>query len=178
MHVNDLLALNSASFIEAAYSTILKRQADREGFDHYMGRLELGDTKEAILVALATSTEAQRMRIDLTGLPAVIKRNGKSPWRRFSRFLSEIGGMRRRLVRIEHMLSEQRRGLRSAAVADPALVFDSDHLPNLAVAGDELSQTLTLLRDNLSYTAHDADLFIDNFKKTIRASPLFFVIGK
>lgn len=178
MHVNDLLRLNGASFVEAAYSTILKRQADRNGLDYFMGRLASGDRKEAILVALATSTEARGSRIDLVGLPATIKKHGKSPWRRFLRFFSEIRDIRRQLARIEYMLGEQKHGLLAAAAPYPALLADSSHAPKPVLTGDDLNRTLVSLQENLSNTAHDADLFIDNFKKTIRSSPLFFAIGQ
>lgn len=178
MHVKDLLRLNGASFVEAAYSAILKRPADRNGLDHFMGRLASGDKKEAILAALATSTEARGSRIDLVGLPAVIKQHGKSPWRRFLRFFSEMRNMPRQLARIEYMLSEQGHGLAGATAPYPALLVESSHAPKPVITGDDLNRTLVSLQENLSNTAHDADLFIDNFKKTIRSSPLFFAIGQ
>lgn len=178
MHVNDLLRLDGASFVEAAYSTILKRQADPNGLDHFMGRLASGSRKEAIVVALATSTEARGSRIDLVGLPTVIKQYGKSPWRRFLRFLSEMRDMPRRIARIEYMLREQRHGVPATAAPHPALLTDSSHTPKAIVTGDDLNRTLVSLQANLSNTAHDADLFLDNFKKTIQSSPLFFAIGQ
>lgn len=173
MHVNDLLLLNGASFLEAAYSTILKRQADQNGLDHFMGRLALGERKEAILVALATSTEARGSRIDLVGLRTIIKRHSKAPWRRLVLFFSEIRDTRRQLARIEFMLSEQRHGLPSTAVPYPAFTA-----PKPVFTADDLNRTFISLQENLSDTAHDADLFLDNFKKTIRSSPLFFTIGQ
>ena len=178
MHVNDLLCLNGAPFVEAAYSIILKRQADRNGLDHFMGRLALGDSKEAILVSLATSTEARGSRIDLVGLPATIKKHGKSPWRRFLRFFSEVREIRRQLARIEYMLGEQKHGLLAATAPQPALLDGSSRAPKPVSTGDDLTRTLVSLQESLSNTAHDADLFIDSFKRTIRSSPLFFAIGQ
>lgn len=178
MHVNDLLRLDGASFVETAYSTILKRQADRNGFDHFIGRLESGDRKEAILVALATSSEARGSRIDLVGLSTAIKYYGKSPWRQFLRFCSEIRHIPRQLARIEHILREQRQSLGNAAVSYPAVLAESshDHVP--VIASNDLDRTLISLQENLSNTAHDADLFIDNFKKTIRSNHSFFAVGQ
>lgn len=179
MHVNDLLRLNGVSFVEAAYSTILKRQADRSGLDHFMDRLASGDRKETILVALARSTEARGSRIDLVGLPTLIKKQGKSPWRRFLRFFSELRDMRRQLTRIEHILSEQRQGYTGTAVHHPAQLANSGDIHVRAtISGDDLNRTLISLQENLSNTAHDPDLFIENFRKTIRSSPLFFAVGQ
>jgi hypothetical protein len=185
MHVNDLLRLDGASFVEAAYSTILKRQADRNGLDHFIDRLESGDKKEAILVALATSREARGSRIDLAGLSTAIKKHGKSPWRRFLRFFSELRNIPRQLTRIEHMLREQGQSLSGAVAPYPTqladsshVAADSNHVPKPAMAGNDLNRTLVSLQENLSNTAHDADLLIDNFKKTIRSSPSFFAVGQ
>lgn len=178
MHVNDLLSLNGASFVETAYSTVLKRQVDRNGLNHYMERLAAGERKETILIALATSDEARGSRIDLMGLPALIKRSGKSPWRRFRRFVSDVRNMRRQLARIEHLLSEQARGYAGTAVHYPAqLTHGGEAQAKVPISGDDLNRTLISLQGNLSSTAHDADLFIDNFRKTIRSSPLFFAVG-
>jgi hypothetical protein len=169
MHVNDLLRLNGASFVEAAYSTILKRQADQSGLDHFMNRLASGDGKEAILVALAKSSEARGSRIDLVGLPALIKKRGRSPWRRVLRFFSDLRDMRRQLARIEYVLSQQGHGYAGPATAHPV---------QSAISVDDLTRTLVSLQKNLSDTAHDSDLFIANFKNTIRSSSLFFAVGQ
>ena len=178
MHVNDLLRLNGASFIETAYSTILKRQVDRNGLNHFMERLAAGERKETILVSLAKSDEARGSRIDLVGLPALIKRSGKSPWRRFGRFVSDVRNMRRQLARIEHLLSEQARGDAGTAVRYPAqLTHGGKAQAQIPISGDDLSKTLISLQESLSNTAHDADLFIDNFRRTVRSSPLFFAVG-
>lgn len=175
MHVNDLLRLNGTGFVETAYSTILKRQADRAGLDHFMARLAAGDGKEAILVALATSPEARGSRIDLVGLQGLIKKWSRAPWRRFLRFFSEMLGMRRQLARIEYMLSEQGHGYASTGAHNPPPFTESGKATEHIISGDDLNRTLVSLQRNLSDTAHDSDLFIDHFRKTIRSSPLFFV---
>jgi hypothetical protein len=87
-------------------------------------------------------------------------------------------GMRRQLARIEYMLSEQGHGYASTGVHNPTLLTESGKAPGLIISGDDLNRTLVSLQRNLSDTAHDADLFIDHFRKTIRSSPLFFVIGQ
>ncbi|MBA4756580.1 MAG: DUF4214 domain-containing protein [Sphingobium sp.] len=178
MHVSDLLRLNGASFVETAYSIILKRQVDRSGLDHFMNRLASGDSKEAIIVTLATSAEAKGSRIDLIGLPTLIRKGGKSPLRRFLRFFSQIRDMRRQLARIEYIVSQQENILAGSAIHSPIMVEDrSAGHAHVRVSGDDLHNTLVSIQDSLSNTAYDADLFIDSFKKTIRSSPLFFVMS-
>lgn len=179
MHVSDLLRLSGTSFVEAAYSAILKRQVDRSGLDHFMNRLASGDSKEALIVALATSAEARGSRIDLIGLPGLIRKRGKSPLRRLSRFFSEIRDMRRQLARIEHMISQQ--GTISVSNAAHYPIIANDHTVSHAhakISGDDLHNTLISVRDSLANTAHDTDLLINNFKIAIRSSPLFFVMSQ
>ncbi|MFX4086222.1 DUF4214 domain-containing protein [Sphingobium yanoikuyae] len=189
MHLNDLLRLNGASFVETAYSVILKRQVDRSGLDHFMNRLASGDSKEAIIVILATSTEARGSRIDLTGLPTLIRKRGKSPLRRFLRYFSQFRDMRRQVARIEYIISQQAARIEyiisqqeviaaSNSLHHPIIVEDRDvGQAHARIPGDGLHNTLVSIQDSLSNTAHDADLFIENFRKTIRSSPLFFVMS-
>lgn len=178
MHVSDLLRLNGPSFVETAYSVILKRQVDRSGLDHFMSRLASGDSKEAIIVTLATSAEARGSKIDLIGLPTLIRKRGKSPLRRFFRFFSEIRDMRRQLARLEYMVSQQDNNSANNAMHHPIMAEDrSVGYAHGRISGDDLHNTLVSTQDNLSNTAHDADLFIENFRKTIRSSPLFFVMS-
>ena len=176
MHVNDLLRLNGTAFVRAAYAAILKREADHKGLDHFTGRLALGDRKETILVALATSSEARGSKIDLVGLPTLLRRQGNSPWRRFLRFLSDMQSIRQQLARIEYLLGEQ--GAKVATISSPIALAEATYAPRQLVSGDDLNVTLVTLQDNLSNTAHDAELFIGNFRKTIRSSPLFFSVGR
>ncbi|MGJ8481967.1 DUF4214 domain-containing protein [Sphingobium yanoikuyae] len=179
MHLNDLLRLNGASFVETAYSVILKRQVDRSGLDHFMSRLASGDSKEAIIVTLATSTEARGSRIDLTGLPTLIRKRGKSPLRRFLRYFSQFADMRRQLARIEYVISQQEVIAASNSVHHPIIVEDRNiGQVHARIPGDDLHNTLVSIQDSLSNTAHDADLFIENFRKTIQSSPLFFVMSQ
>lgn len=178
MHVSDLLRLNGASFVETAYSVILKRQVDRSGLDHFMSRLASGDSKEAIIVTLATSVEARGSRIDLIGLPTLIRKRGKSPLRRFLRFFSEIRDMRRQLARIEYIVSQQE-GISASNATHGSIIVEDRGVGHAhgRISGDDLHNTLVSAQDSLSNTAHDADLFIENFKKTIRSSPLFFLMS-
>jgi hypothetical protein len=83
------------------------------------------------------------------------------------------------------MLREQGQSLSGAVAPYPTqladsshVAADSNHVPKPAMAGNDLNRTLVSLQENLSNTAHDADLLIDNFKKTIRSSPSFFAVGQ
>lgn len=179
MHVSDLLRLNGASFIEAAYSAILKRQVDPSGLNHFMNRLALGDSKEAIIVALATSAEARGSRIDVIGLPVLIRKRGRSPLRRLLRFFSEMRDIRRQLARIEYVVSQQHGGSVSSAAHHPVVVrAHSDGHAQARMTGDDLQNALFAVQQNLTNTAYDADLFIEKFRKTIRSSELFFIMDQ
>ncbi|MEG3178427.1 DUF4214 domain-containing protein [Sphingomonas sp. RB3P16] len=67
-HVNQLLMLNGASFVEQAYRQFLKRSPDRGGREHFLARLRNGDSKEMIVHAIASSPEARTMRSTLDGM--------------------------------------------------------------------------------------------------------------
>lgn len=67
-HVNQLLMLNGASFVDQAYRHFLKRSPDRGGREHFLARLRNGDSKEMIVHAIASSPEARTMRSTLEGM--------------------------------------------------------------------------------------------------------------
>lgn len=67
-HTSNLLTLNGSIFVDALYRTFLKRSADRAGRDHFIGRLQSGDSKEAILLAIATSAEARAIGAPIEGV--------------------------------------------------------------------------------------------------------------
>ena len=67
-HTSNLLTLNGSIFVDALYRTFLKRSADRAGRDHFIGRLQSGHSKEAILLAVATSAEAKAIGAPVEGV--------------------------------------------------------------------------------------------------------------
>lgn len=67
-HVNQLLMLNGAAFVDQAYRNFLKRSPDRGGREHFLARLRNGDSKEMIVHAIANSSEARTMRTTLEGM--------------------------------------------------------------------------------------------------------------
>lgn len=66
-----VLALDGRSFVEHAYRSVLRRDADPGGLEHYMTVLMEGGDKRAILRALASSDEARArgVGIELADLP-------------------------------------------------------------------------------------------------------------
>jgi hypothetical protein len=74
-HVNDLLSLNGSHFVEAIYRVLLKRSPDRAGREHFLGRLQAGHGKEAIILAVANSPEAKAIGHQLDGLADLSRAN-------------------------------------------------------------------------------------------------------
>lgn len=178
MHVNDLLRLDGPSFVEEAYSTILKRQVDPSGMDHYMRRLALGDGKEAIIFALATSSETNGSRIDVVGLNELLKRHRKSPWRRFIQSFFGIASTQRQLARIEHLSAIRHHELLLEVAKTREMYQELKTVQGgderSKPSGDALKDTLLSLQESLANAAHDTDMIIEKFKHTIRSSALVF----
>lgn len=70
-----LLQHQDGHFIQCAYMTLLKREADPSGFDYYVGRLRAGEAKLQILSDLYSSSEARESRVDLPWLRGAIRRH-------------------------------------------------------------------------------------------------------
>ncbi len=76
-HVNELLVLNDAAFVRAAYHTILHREPDAHGYNYYLGHLREGLLdKIDVLAGIRFSAEGRRKGVKLQGLavPNLIKR--------------------------------------------------------------------------------------------------------
>jgi len=83
----ELLAFADADFVHVAYSTILHRPPDENGFNHYLHLLRTGAaTKVEILWTLCSSQEARAAGVRITGLrlPYTLQQ-----WRR-KRFIGPI----------------------------------------------------------------------------------------
>jgi hypothetical protein len=77
---NELLALHDATFVRAAYRSLLGRPADDEGMRFYVGRLRAGVSKDQVVLELADSPEAtQRGEFTLPGLQALRMRQPSPP---------------------------------------------------------------------------------------------------
>jgi FkbM family methyltransferase len=87
-HVDDLLDLHDAAFVEATYRTLLAREPDLEGIRYYLRRLRAGHSKSKVLAQIAESSEAKLRNVDLTGLSDLLKRQRRAGhwfWGYFSR---------------------------------------------------------------------------------------------
>ncbi len=72
--LKSLLRRHDQDFIESAYRTILRRPADPEGRDFYLGRLRTGEPKLQLLVELSDSPEARLAGPPMHGLAAASRR--------------------------------------------------------------------------------------------------------
>jgi hypothetical protein len=69
-----LLQYNDRRFVQCAYLTLLKREADPNGLSFYVGRLRNGEPKIQILSEIYSSDEARAAGVDLPGLRRAIRR--------------------------------------------------------------------------------------------------------
>jgi hypothetical protein len=103
-HTSNLLALNGSAFVDALYRTFLKRSPDRAGRDHFMGRLQRGDAKEDVLLAIATSREARAVGTSIEGVAELKRARARSG--RWSLIRSGSRALEARLNRLEHRIGE------------------------------------------------------------------------
>jgi FkbM family methyltransferase len=73
--LRTLLQHQDGHFIQCAYMTVLKREPDPQGFDHYVGRLRGGDAKLQILSDLYSSSEAREIGASLPWLLRALRRH-------------------------------------------------------------------------------------------------------
>ena len=71
--MKTLLQYQDRQFVEFAYMTLLKRPADPEGLNYYLGRLRAGVPKIQILGQIIDSHEARTRGIELPGLRSAVK---------------------------------------------------------------------------------------------------------
>jgi hypothetical protein len=72
--MTDLFSLHDVAFVCCAYQTVLGREADPLGLDHFVDRLRNGTAKIDILVGLRQSDEGRRAGLDLGWLDSAIAR--------------------------------------------------------------------------------------------------------
>jgi hypothetical protein len=76
-----LLTLDDAAFVEAAYVAILGRPPDEDGRRSYLAKLAAGESKEDLVVALATSVEAKLAQKTPSWILALVNaRRGHQHW--------------------------------------------------------------------------------------------------
>ena len=76
--VNELLELEGADFVKAAYVALLGREADLEGGTNYLRRLRDGWTRMSIVKGLFHSSEGQAFGPKLPGLAKALQRYNKA----------------------------------------------------------------------------------------------------
>jgi FkbM family methyltransferase len=70
--LGELLSQNDLSFVQAAYQTLLGRDPDAPGLDHYVSRIRQGVPKIQILSELRSSAEARQIRAQVKYLDGAI----------------------------------------------------------------------------------------------------------
>jgi len=71
-----LLSLHDEAFVTSAYSAILGRAADADGFAHYLAQVRTGTSRAEIVADLARSMEGRRNRTQLPGLRKITRKHG------------------------------------------------------------------------------------------------------
>jgi O-antigen biosynthesis protein len=71
--LDELLAYRDERFIQCVYHTLLRRVPDAEGLRYYQARLHAGVPKMHIVGEIASSQEAVTKRVELLGLPELVK---------------------------------------------------------------------------------------------------------
>ncbi|MEY5038360.1 MAG: hypothetical protein RL472_1466 [Pseudomonadota bacterium] len=89
--MTDLFSLHDLAFVRCAYQTVLGRDADPSGLDHFVDRLRNGTAKIDILVDLRQSDEGRRAALDLGWLDSAIARRHRITNRWFG-WLLRLGG--------------------------------------------------------------------------------------
>lgn len=69
--LNELLDLDRHKFIQETYKTLLWREADPEGLQHFLTQLEKGASKLSVLSEIAYSSEAQKTSTEFTKIYSV-----------------------------------------------------------------------------------------------------------
>lgn len=76
-HINYIFLLSDQEFVEQAFSLILGRAVDEEGYQNYYSQLKLGLSKADILYQIAISTEAKKINRNIPGLSLFIRKYRK-----------------------------------------------------------------------------------------------------
>lgn len=105
---DDLLALEGAEFVDAAYRVLLNRAPDQDGLSYYFRRLQKGVGKIEILSQLRSSDEARSSGNALPRLNELILREKWSRVPLFGWLTPRAEKLRYKVRAIEHRLSEIR----------------------------------------------------------------------
>ena len=81
--ISELFALHDESFVRCAYQTVLGRDADPSGLEHFTECLRAGTAKIDILHRLRQSDEASQLRLDLGWLDSAITHRHRAMQRPF-----------------------------------------------------------------------------------------------
>jgi FkbM family methyltransferase len=180
-HTSNLLALNGSAFVDALYRTFLKRSADRAGRDHFIARLQAGDAKEEILLAIANSPEAQSAGTKIDGLADLERAQARAGrWSlfkrdhsrqvlnvRFNRLEYNIGEVHcsliNRLERMESSLEQIQANLESSGSAR--------EIPAAREAGVYVQGVPVSIKRNLSIRpTNGAAEFIEQLREGVQSS--------
>ncbi len=73
LSVEELLSLHDEPFVRCTYATVLGREPDPDGLQHYLARIRNGESRRAILAEIRLSPEGQEREELLPGLDRAIR---------------------------------------------------------------------------------------------------------
>jgi mannosyltransferase OCH1-like enzyme/glycosyltransferase involved in cell wall biosynthesis len=101
-HVDDLLSLNDAAFVDMAYRLILGRAADADGMEYYVNALRNGLSRRQFLSKIVHDENASGTADNIDGLSAYIHEAHDAaiddPSKRLARIGNELGQLTNLLV--------------------------------------------------------------------------------
>ncbi len=107
-HIDELLELQDAVFVEAAYQVVLGRAPDPAGAEFYLKRLQSGIEKLRILREMRRSPEGRSRAVRVAGLDAAIRHQERLESSPLWRLLRELGyrSAGRRAPRIVRLIGD------------------------------------------------------------------------
>lgn len=105
MTIHDLLGYHDEQFVRAAYRTLLRRDADRDGLRHYVALLRGGESRLRVLADLSRSGEGRIIGATVPGMKRALRAyrvrralSARPLWNRWSGGVDESAHARLRAV--------------------------------------------------------------------------------
>jgi FkbM family methyltransferase len=110
LSVEQLLSLQDEAFVRGAYTALLGRDPDREGFRHYVASIRGGESRLAVIAQIRQSVEGRQRQPNIGGLDRAIRRYNRlrmpllGPFLRLAEAGSRRVSVRRKLAALETQL--------------------------------------------------------------------------
>lgn len=148
--VHQLMAYHDGAFIQVAYASLLGREPDPQGFEHYLELLHQGRSKAEILGAIRDSEEGRARGIQVDGLAARARlaRLFKKP------VVGKLAQIALAVVQLPTSLKNQRR-------------FDDHLLSVLGQAQENARAQSERLRQALEVLGAEQEAFFEQFDRRL-----------